>query len=221
MAPLHSGLKLLRWLEKLYVLKSSREEGSPLKPCTIATSTNEKKQRLKAPLQDWKSVYAFAFLWNEQVQNSVCSVRRLKAEGKEEEISETSTTHFLKLWSHVWLCLQGNASAFPVFSAHFRTLNREWKWQHEWGHTLRLGKTFVPRLSCPWWDHLTCMGVLVEEMALLAFLKNTAFGTVDFSNFTKSLPTFAFFFFNGSRAALLSWEGGKGKNASVESTVVN
>lgn len=44
----------------------------------------------------------------------------------------------------------------------------------------------------------------MEEMALLAFLKNTAFGTVDFSNFTKSLPGFAFFFFNGDRAALLS-----------------
>lgn len=49
-------------------------------------------------------------------------------------------------------------------------------------------------------------------MVLLAFLKNTAFGTV-FSNFTKSLPGFAFFFFNGDRAALLSYKGGKGKNA--------
>lgn len=61
----------------------------------------------------------------------------------------------------------------------------------------------------------------MEEMALLAFLKNTAFGTVDFSNFTKSLPGFTFFFFNGVRAALPSCEGGKGKNASVQGTVVN
>lgn len=65
------------------------------------------------------------------------------------------------------------------------------------------------------------MDGLVEEMALLAFLKNTAFGTVDFSNFTKSLPGFTFFFFNGVRAALPSCEGGKGKNASVQGTVVN
>lgn len=53
----------------------------------------------------------------------------------------------------------------------------------------------------------------MEEMVLLAFLKNTGFGKVDFSNFTKSLPGFAFFFFNGDRAALLSYKGGKGKNA--------
>lgn len=51
----------------------------------------------------------------------------------------------------------------------------------------------------------SCMDVLVEEMVLLAFLKNTAFGTVDFSNFTKSLPGFAFFFFKGDRVALLSF----------------
>lgn len=65
------------------------------------------------------------------------------------------------------------------------------------------------------------MGVLVEEMVLLAFLKNTAFGTVDFSNFTKSLPGFTFFFFNGDRGALPSCEGGKEKNPSVQSIVVN
>ena len=51
----------------------------------------------------------------------------------------------------------------------------------------------------------SCMDVLVEEMVLLAFLKNTAFGKVVFSNFTKSLPGFAFFFLNGDRAALLSF----------------
>lgn len=57
------------------------------------------------------------------------------------------------------------------------------------------------------------MGALVEEMAILAFLRNTAFGNVVFSNFTKSLPGFAFFFFNDERATLLSCKGGKGKNA--------
>jgi len=71
----------------------------------------------------------------------------------------------------------------------------------------------VPRLSCHLGDHVTCMDALVEEMVLLAFLKNTAFGKVVFSNFTKSLPGFAFFFLNGDRAALLSCKGGKGKNA--------
>lgn len=49
-------------------------------------------------------------------------------------------------------------------------------------------------------------------MVLLAFLKNTGFGKVDFSNFTKSVPGFAFFFFNDDRAALLSYKGGKEKN---------
>lgn len=84
-----------------------------------------------------------------------------------------------------------------------------------------LGKTFVPRLSYSLRD-LTCMGVLVEEMVLLAFLKNTAFGAVDFSNFTKSLPGFAFFFFNGDfRVALLSCQGGKETNASVQSSVLS
>lgn len=51
-------------------------------------------------------------------------------------------------------------------------------------------------------------------MVLLAFLKNIGFGKVDFSNFTKSLPGFAFFFFNDdNRAVLLSYKEGKGKNA--------
>lgn len=50
-------------------------------------------------------------------------------------------------------------------------------------------------------------------MVLLAFLKNTGFGKVDFSNFTKSLPGFAFFFFNDDKAVLLSYKKGKGKNA--------
>lgn len=68
-------------------------------------------------------------------------------------------------------------------------------------------------LGCHLRDHITCMDALVEEMVLLAFLKNTAFGTVGFSNFTKSLPGFAFFFFNGDRAVLLSCKGGKAKNA--------
>lgn len=59
-------------------------------------------------------------------------------------------------------------------------------------------------------------------MVLLAFLKNTGFGKVDFSNFTKSVPGFAFFFFNDDRAALLSYKGGKEKKWSqYKSTVVN
>lgn len=56
----------------------------------------------------------------------------------------------------------------------------------------------------------------MEEMALLAFLKNTGFGRVDFSNFTKSLPGFAFFFFNGARAVLLSCKEGREKILSVQ-----
>lgn len=54
------------------------------------------------------------------------------------------------------------------------------------------------------------------EMVLLAFLKSNAFGTVDFSNFTKSLPCFAFFFFNGNKAVLLSYKDKREKILSTE-----
>lgn len=50
-----------------------------------------------------------------------------KAGGKEEETLKMLTTRFLKLWGHVWLCLQGNATAFPVLSAHVRSLTRSGK----------------------------------------------------------------------------------------------
>jgi len=60
------------------------------------------------------------------------------------------------------------------------------------------------------------MEALVEEMVLLAFLKSNAFGTVDFSNFTKSLPCFAFFFFNSDRAVLLSCKDRREKILSTE-----
>lgn len=43
---------------------------------------------------------------------------------KEEETLKMPTTHFLKLWSHVWLCLQGNATGFLGLSACVRRLTQ-------------------------------------------------------------------------------------------------
>lgn len=52
----------------------------------------------QSPFEKLELVQVFAFLTSEQIQNSVCSTRRLKAEGKEKEIS---IAHFPKLCSHV------------------------------------------------------------------------------------------------------------------------
>lgn len=140
---------------------------------------------------------------------------------KEEETLKMPTAHFLNLWSQVWLCLQGNATVFLHLSACVRRLTQTGRDSMSKDvHTLSLGVCFgkkpVARPRCHLWDHITCMEALVAEMALLAFLKNTGFGEVDFSNFTKSFPGFAFFFFNGAREVLLSWKKGRKKILSAQ-----
>lgn len=197
------------------MLKRSREEGRLLKPCTVATPQMRRNGGSKSLC---KTEISWSFCFLEKWADSEWCVFNKKAESRGEgkgDFRDICSSFSETLEPCVTLYTTGKCISIPSYICSCYDINREWKRQQEWQQLLLLGsllaKTFVPRLSCPPWDHLTCMDVLVEEMVFLAFLKNTAFGTVDFSNFTKSLPGFTFFFFNGDRGALPSCERGKGK----------